>query len=131
MSQLQLGYVIVFVEDVATSVAFFERAFGFTESFIHPAGDYGELRTGATRLAFTSHALAADAVPYAYVSTAPERRLGMELTLTTPDVDAAFAHAVAAGASPLSEPVDKPWGQRVAYVSTPDGIGVGIATPMG
>jgi catechol 2,3-dioxygenase-like lactoylglutathione lyase family enzyme len=36
-------------------------------------------------------------------------------------VDAAFAAAVAAGATPVAEPVTRDWGGRSAYVADPEG----------
>jgi hypothetical protein len=37
------------------------------------------------------------------------------------DVDTGFAAAVAAGAIPVAEPVDRPWGGRSAYIADPEG----------
>lgn len=45
-------YTILYVEDVAASLAFYERAFAMERGFLHESGDYGELVTGATKLAF-------------------------------------------------------------------------------
>ena len=50
-------YTILYVADVAQSLAFYGAAFGFETAFLHEAGDYGALRTGETKLAFSSHAL--------------------------------------------------------------------------
>ncbi len=126
------GYAIVFVPSVPDTLSFYERAFGFSDSFLHEGQDYGELQTGTTKLAFTSHTLAANAVPFSYRATNPtEKPLGAEFTLTTPDVDALFAQALDAGATKLSDPHDMPWGQRVAYVADLNGFAIGIATPMG
>lgn len=36
-------------------------------------------------------------------------------------VDASFAAAVAAGATPVAEPVDREWGGRSAYIADPEG----------
>jgi uncharacterized protein len=36
-------------------------------------------------------------------------------------VDASFAAAVAAGAAPVAEPVDREWGGRSAYIADPEG----------
>ena len=47
-------YTILYVEDVAASLAFYERAFAMERGFLHESGDYGELVTGATKLAFSS-----------------------------------------------------------------------------
>ena len=54
---MKLGYVIVYVADVAASLAFYEAAFGLKRRMLTPEGDYGELDTGATTLAFAAQAL--------------------------------------------------------------------------
>ena len=54
---LRLGYVILHVPDVTAATAFYEAAFGLACRFVHPSG-YAEMETGATALAFASHALA-------------------------------------------------------------------------
>jgi catechol 2,3-dioxygenase-like lactoylglutathione lyase family enzyme len=47
-------YVLLYVNDVAASLAFYEKAFGLARRFFHDDNGkaYGELETGATRLAF-------------------------------------------------------------------------------
>lgn len=128
---MHLGYIIVYVADVEAALAFYERAFGIGRRFLHPSGDFGETEMEGARLAFTSHALGATAVPVAYSPLDPQASpVGVELTLIAADVDAAFAEAVAHGATPLKEPQDEPWGQRVSYVRDPFGVLVGIATAM-
>jgi uncharacterized glyoxalase superfamily protein PhnB len=129
---VKLGYTIVYVPDVATAVNFYTQAFGLTAGFIHESGQYGELSTGSTTLAFTAHTLGEQVVPGGYTPLDPERPpAGFEITLVTRDVDTAFATAVTAGARSLAEPHDEPWGQRVSYVRDPFGTLVGIASPMG
>ena len=64
---MKLGYTIVYVPDVAASLAFFEQAFGLTRRFLHESGTYGELDTGATTLSFAAHDLAAANLPLAVV----------------------------------------------------------------
>ena len=54
---MQFGYTIVYVPNVAASLAFFEQAFGFTRRFLLESGTYGELQTGSTTLAFAEHSL--------------------------------------------------------------------------
>ena len=56
--------------------------------------------------------------------------LGVEIALTTPDVPALFEQAVKAGATAVSEPATKPWGQTVAYLRDNSGFLVEICTPM-
>jgi catechol 2,3-dioxygenase-like lactoylglutathione lyase family enzyme len=129
---MKLAYTIVYVEDVAASLAFFEAAFGLPRRFLHESGGYGEVETGATTLGFAQHAVARGNLGRDYVSAdrsaAP---LGMEIGLACADVPAAYQRAVGAGGHGLAEPVTKPWGQVVAYVRCPDGTLVELCTPMG
>jgi lactoylglutathione lyase len=128
---MKLAYTIVYVSDVAASLAFFERAFGLARRFLHESGGYGELETGATALAFAQHDVARSNLGRDYVAAgASAQPLGMEIGLVTEDVSAAFERAVAAGAEPLAPPVIKPWGQTVAYVRCPDGTLVELCTAM-
>ena len=54
---MKFAYTIVYVADVSDTLMFYQRAFGFAPRFLHESGQYGELDTGATTLAFASHAL--------------------------------------------------------------------------
>ena len=54
---MKLGDTILYVPDVAASLAFFEKAFGLKTRFLHESGTYGELETGATTLSFAAHEL--------------------------------------------------------------------------
>lgn len=129
---MNFAYTIVYVADVAASLAFFEAAFGLKRRFLHESGAYGELDTGATALAFVDHETARDSVGRDYVVAADSAApLGIEIGFTTEDVPAAFERAVKAGATALSAPVTKPWGQTVAYVRCPDGSLVELCTAMG
>lgn len=129
---MRFGYTIVYVPDVEASVAFFEEAFGYTRRFIHESGDYGELDTGATTLAFASHALGEANLPGGYVAaSASGPPLGVELAFVAEDVPAAHARALGAGASEVQAPERKPWGQDVSYVRCPDGTLVELCTSVG
>ena len=107
----------------------YQAAFDLKLRFQHESGDYGELDTGATRLAFSSRALMAQLGknPAPADAAAP----CFEIAFTTPDVPAAVARAVAAGATLKQAPQDMPWGQTVAYVIDPDGFLVELCTPLG
>lgn len=126
---MQLGYTILYVEDVRQSLAFYTAAFGLKQKFLHDSGDFGELDTGATALAFSSRQLMRKLGKNPQVAR-PEAPC-FEIALTTPDVPAAFAQALQAGARPVQKPEQMPWGQIVAYVSDPDGFLVELCTPMG
>jgi lactoylglutathione lyase len=49
----------------------------------------------------------------------------------TDDVVTAYDTAIAAGAMPLKEPAQKPWGQLVAYVRAQDGSLIELCSPVG
>jgi lactoylglutathione lyase len=128
---MKLGYTIIYVPDVESSLRFFQQAFGLEVQFLHDAGDYGELRTGETTLAFASRALGQANFPRGLIlpseSTVP---LGVEIALVTDDVPAAHAAALYQGATELTAPTQKPWGQTVSYIRSPDGALVELCTPV-
>ncbi len=128
-----LGYTIFYVADVRATVAFFQAAFGFEPKFVTDEGDYGELVTGATTLAFAAITLAMDGLGAAggFTPSDPNHLpQGASITLISDDLDALFAQAVAAGATRYVDPVVKPWGQTVAYVRDANGILIELATPV-
>jgi lactoylglutathione lyase len=129
---MKLGYTIVYVPDVAASLSFFEQAFGLTRRFLHESGDYGELDTGETTLAFAALALGDAHFPDGFVAASQSPQpLGMEIALVTSDVAAAHGKALACGAQELNAPEAKPWGQIVSYVRAPDGTLIELCTPVG
>jgi lactoylglutathione lyase len=127
---MKFGYTIIYVKDVSRALTFFERAFGLSRRFVHESG-YGELCTGDTTLAFATHELGAKNLPKGYVAAdASALPLGMEIALVTSDVAATHAKALAEGAVELMPPTQKPWGQTVSYVRSPDGMLIELCTPV-
>ncbi|MGE5635690.1 MAG: VOC family protein [Nocardioidaceae bacterium] len=127
---MRFGFTILYVRDAAASVAFYERAFGLARRFEHASGQYAELETGATALAFASRALAADNLPPGLrPDDAGDGRPAFEICLVTDDVEGAFERAVQAGAEPVTAPRTRAWGQDVAFVLDPDGVLVELASP--
>ena len=128
---MKLGYTIVYVPSVELSLQFFIQAFGFKQKFLHESGDYGELSTGETTLAFASHALGGINFPDGHIQASNSKQpLGMEIALVTEDVQNAHRLALEHGASELSAPTEKPWGQVVSYVRAPDGLLIELCTPV-
>lgn len=128
---MKLGYVIVYVPDVAASLDFFTRAFGFERRFLHESGTYGELNTGETVLSFAAHTLGDANFPGGHVhASASTKPLGMEIAVVTEAVSDAHWHAIQNGATELSPPSQKPWGQTVSYVRAPDGVLIELCTPL-
>ena len=128
---MKFGYTIVYVPNVGESLSFFEKAFGFSRRFLHESGDYGELNTGETTLAFASHELGSLNFPTGYVAASSSSKpVGMEIAFVTSSVASDHVAAVAAGATEVKAPESKPWGQVVSYVRCPDGTLVELCTPV-
>jgi uncharacterized glyoxalase superfamily protein PhnB len=115
---------------MCATIAFYERAFGLARRFVHESGQYGELETGATALAFVTETTATENSGPFRPSRPGELPPAMEVALTCDDVPAAFQRALAAGAISVKQPSTKPWGQTVAYVRDLDGFLVELCTPM-
>ncbi|MEX3009168.1 VOC family protein [Hoeflea sp. TYP-13] len=128
---MQLGYVILYVPDVAQAMAFYEDAFGLSVRFVDDSGTYGEMATGATKLAFASEELAASH-GFDFEPQSPGRRpAAFEIAFVTQDVQAGFAKAIGNGARALTEPKLMSWGQWVSYVADLNGYTVEICSPTG
>ena len=128
---MRFGYTILYVPDVSASLDFYERAFGQRRRFLHESGQYAELETGGTALAFAALELAASNLPGEFrPAAAAESAPAFEVCFVSDDVGGAFERAVREGAEPVTAPQTKPWGQDVAYVRDPDGTLVEIASPV-
>lgn len=128
---LQYAYTILYVENVTQTMAFYCDAFGFEQKMITPEGDYGELVTGSTTLAFASLELGAANFKKGFEASKPGKvPFGIELAFTTEDVAGAMQKAIEHGAALLEAAVTKPWGQQVGYVRDINGFIVELCTPM-
>jgi catechol 2,3-dioxygenase-like lactoylglutathione lyase family enzyme len=113
---MQLRYVVLYVADVGASMAFYSRAFGLTVGFLHDDGDYGEMATGETRLAFSR--LGQNRVTDTAVAPALP---ACGLAFATDELAAALDRALAAGAVLVQHATAMPWGQTICYVRAPEG----------
>ena len=111
--------------DAKAAIDFYTRAFGAELIFKldDPSGKiaHAELRIGSSRI------MISDEYPD-YGALAPEIGKGCSFMIYVPDVDAAFARAVAAGATPVQEPADMFWGDRSGRVLDPVGYRWTLAT---
>ena len=117
---MRLGHVIVYVRDLAASVAFYRDVVGLEHRFTD-AG-YAEFATGPTRLALYERRRAEWLTGRA-VAPGP----AAEVVLVVDDVDAVADALRARGVTPLSGPADRPWGHRTLHVADPDGFVVEFA----
>ncbi len=128
---IKFAYTILYVSDVKRTAEFYAKTFGFEVRFIAPGDEYAELSSGSTTLSFAALPLASSNLKNGFQEADLNAKpFGMEIGFTTVDVPALVDKALAAGATLLEEPKEKPWGQVVAYVRDPDGFLIEICTPM-
>lgn len=127
---MRLGYVLIYVPDVAASVAFYEKAFGLSRRFVDDSGQYGEMETGGTALGFVAESLAQANAMAAQRNRREAAPAGAEIGFLTEDVAASYEHALSVGAVAVTPPKVKPWGQTVAYVRDLNGFLVEICTAV-
>jgi lactoylglutathione lyase len=125
---VKLAYTILYVENVEETLLFFEAAFGITRRMLHESGDFGELETGSTALAFSSLKLMRELAKNP--SRPDPKSPTFEIAFTVEDVPKALSKALAAGATLIQEPQEMPWGQTTAYVSDPNGFLVELCTAI-
>ncbi len=127
---MRLGYTLLYVDDVEKTMAFYSKAFGLEAGFLHESKDYGEMKTGDTKLGFVNHATAGShGFEYEKLSL-KSKAPGFEIGFVADNVENAFERAVKAGAIETSKPTKKPWGQVVSYVRDCNGLLVEICSAM-
>lgn len=127
---IKYGYTILYVDDVEQTLAFYIDAFCFTQKLVTAEKDYAELETGTTTLAFASYTVAEYNDVKIEKTDAEKHPPAFELTFVTDDIEQAFADAIRAGATLVSEPTQKPWGQMVGYVRDPNGFLIELCTKL-
>ena len=118
-------YVVLVVDDLDRSLAFYTRTLGLALG--HRSGPFAQLDTGTTRLALFQRRAMAATLGWDEVRPADPRAPGFEIGFKVDDVDAAYAEFTGRGAEGLVEPTDRHWGQRTAYLRDPDGHLVELA----
>ena len=112
------------VKDAAGAIAFYQKAFGATETFRMPADD-GKRLLHASLIIRGGTLFLSDEFPE-HGGGAPKEGqhvpVAIALALSTPpEVDATFKQAVSAGATGTMEPDDMFWGDRFAMLKDPYG----------
>ena len=101
-------FPILYVEDVARAVSFYERAFGFERTYEWRDGETVEFAALRREDSYIGLGLG-------------EGRGGFELCIYVEDVDAAALRLRDLGAAEVAAAEDQPWGERRAYFDDPDG----------
>ncbi len=127
---MKFGYTVIYVEDVPKTVDFYTRAFSFELKFMDETNVFAELQTGNTLLAFSSEvlgqSLGLDMVPNRLGKLSP----AVEVAFVTKNIHADFDRAVKEGATAISTPSEKPWGQTVGFLKDLNGVVIELCTPM-
>ena len=127
---MKFGYTLFYVDDVKKSMTFYHEAFGLQKGFLHESGQYGEMVTGETKIGFVGHAVASSNGFDYQKKNLSDKPLPIEIGFVTQDVSSAYQKALSAGATSLSSPTSKPWGQVVSYVKDCNGNIVEICSPI-
>lgn len=128
MANLSFKYTILYVNNVAESLSFYEAAFGFKRTMLHESGDYGALDTGSTTLAFSSLELMAELGKKP--AKTDQNHPSFEIAFETLDVQNALTNALKAGAALVQGVEEMPWGQTTAYVKDNNGFLVELCSPI-
>ncbi|EPS73258.1 hypothetical protein M569_01497, partial [Genlisea aurea] len=118
------AYTVVYVKDVAKSVAFYSQAFGYQVRRLDNSHRWGELETGHTTIAFTpaKQHETDNRTGEVHLPSTDRERNPVEVCFDYADVDSAYQRALENGAVAVSPPEEKEWGQKVGYVRDIDGI---------
>lgn len=120
-------YVVLIVEDLDRTLRFYMDVLGLQLG--HRSGDYAQLNTGATRLAFYTREAMSKTLGLPLKAPGDETP-GFEIGFKVEDVDEAFLETIEKGAMAAMRPTTRPWGQRTAYVRDPDGHLIELAQDL-
>jgi predicted enzyme related to lactoylglutathione lyase len=122
--------VIFAVSDLARSLEFYERAFGWPRNEWIDYGNYVELLPpGGGALGLFERAGFASMVGGAPVDVPEGSVAPAYLYVRVEDVEATVARLEEAGGRPLSPLAGRSWGERAAWFGDPDGNVVAVAEP--
>ena len=120
------AFPVLYAREVERVAAFY-AALGFEEQFRMAGPDgaagYIGMRRGDAELAVVT-----EDSPRALAGVEPGPGPRHELFVYVEDADAVAAAVPGAGGTVLKPPADMPWGERVGYVTDPEGNVVSLAT---
>src|SRR5688500_13308683 len=119
-------YLVVDGADAA--IRFFGEAFGATDVLRKPMGESSQLAHAEVRIG-DSHVMLADECPdMGFLGPLKRGGATASLMIYVPDVDAAYAKAIGAGAKEERPPADQFWGDRMGTLADPFGHRWTLAT---
>ncbi len=114
-----LAYVILFVEDLERSLAFYQDILGMTVR--RRAEGYAELAVQGPKFALLERWRLPGLVGESESGLPPPGTHEGEVAFLVQDVDEVYARLCSRGVAFVRAPEDRPWGQRTAYLRDPDG----------
>ena len=124
MTLKRVDYVILYVEDVDRSIAFYRDLVGLPFKFSESG--YAEFATEGTKFAL----YARSNLPDLLGREGSSGGMAAEVAFLTTGVDAEAERIREAGVTILAGPVDRPWGQRTLHFLDPDGHVVEFAQEL-
>jgi len=118
------SFPVIYARDVALVAAFYERL-GFEVVYRFEAG-YVSMRRGDASLGITT---IDSPKMLAGIDAGTQPRF--EMFVYVEDVDVTVQALARTGVTVLADPKDMPWGDRVAYVTDPEGNPVALGTAKG
>ncbi|MFN0129748.1 MAG: VOC family protein [Verrucomicrobiales bacterium] len=115
------------IKGAAAAIDFYIKAFGAAERF-RLADDNGTVMHAEMQFGDSVVMLSDEFPSFGALSPATIGGMGGSLMFYVPDVDAAYARAVAAGATSEMPPTTQFWGDRCAYLRDPFGHKWSLAT---
>jgi catechol 2,3-dioxygenase-like lactoylglutathione lyase family enzyme len=112
------------VADVAASIDWYRRTFGFEPRVVNPPGDEVPVYAVLYRDAVSIHLLRSDEAPHGLAAPV-EAQFWIEDGL-----DDLFKRVTVMGAKVIEEPGERPWGHRDFIVADPDGNLVWVTVPL-
>src|ERR1700742_2698030 len=121
------AFPVLYATDVPGVAGFYGRL-GFEEHF-RLAGEDGAVGYIGLRRDGAELAVTTEESPRTLAGVEPGPGPRHELFVYVDDVDHAVSELRSGGAAVLRAPADMPWGERVAFVTDPEGNVVSLAAP--
>ncbi|MGG3521764.1 VOC family protein [Bacillus pseudomycoides] len=124
---LKMKYMILYVEKYDECLRFYKELLRLPIKGEH--GTYIEFDTGETILAMNSREAVRELTGLSIPNGISESA-NFELGFIVEDVNETISRLREQGVKVLVEPITKPWGQTIAYVSDPDGNYIEICSSL-
>ncbi len=123
-----LGYVVLFVEDLEKTLAFYVGKVGLPVRF--RAEGYVELAVEGSKFSLLARSRVSELTGDAHTARPAAGAHEGSVTLLVEDVDRVHRDLMGRGVTFLTPPKDRPWGQRTACFHDPDGHLIEIGTNL-